>query len=152
MSKIVDTFFGGAEKKAAQAQVQGLRQGQDFIRQGVQTARGDIARLFPQAQQQQQQGFQAAMDIFQQTLPQQAQAFQGGNVAAQQALLAGLPQIQNAIFGAPVDYSAFQAYQQQPLNFDFTAQQLPQFTQQQPVTTINLGGGRPTYKNLLGGL
>ena len=126
MTFIKDTFFGGAEKKAAGKQVKAFEQGQQQVRQGVEEARGDLFRLFPQAQQSAQQGFQGALDVFGQVLPQQAQQFQGGNVAAQQALLAGFPQFQNAILGNQVDLSGFQPFQAQQPNFNFAQQQLPQ--------------------------
>ena len=87
-------------------------------------ARGDLFKLFPAAQQNTQQGYQGALDVFNQALPQQANAFQAGNVAAQNQLLAGMPQYQNAILGAPVDYSQFQATQLEQPNFDFANQQL----------------------------
>jgi hypothetical protein len=87
-------------------------------------ARGDLFKLFPAAQQNAQRGYQGALDVFSQSLPQQAGQFQAGNVAAQNQLLAGMPQFQNAILGAPVDYSQFQATQLQQPNFDFANQQL----------------------------
>lgn len=154
MSIIKDTFFGGAEKKAAQAQEKALGESQEFIREGIREGRADINRLFPEAQQMQQAGFQGALDIFGQALPQQANVFQQGNVGAQQALLSGLPQMNQAILGGPIDYSALQP---QTLDFDPSVfqQQLPtgivgaiEQTQQaaqpqQPVTggiLGNLGG------------
>jgi hypothetical protein len=87
-------------------------------------ARGDLFKLFPAAQQNAQRGYQGALDVFSQSLPQQAGQFQAGNVAAQNQLLAGMPQFQNAILGAPVDYSQFQATQLEQPNFDFANQQL----------------------------
>jgi hypothetical protein len=87
-------------------------------------ARGDLFKLFPSSQQNMQQGYQGALDVFKQSLPQQAGAMQAGNVAAQNQLLTGMPQFQNAILGAPVDYSQFQATQLQQPNFDFSNQQL----------------------------
>lgn len=114
MSIIKDTFFGGAEKKAAQAQQQGLEQAQRISQQAAAQARGDIMNLFPQAQQTGRQGFQQALDVFSQTLPQQTQAFTSGNVAAQNALLAGLPAMQSAILGTPSQPLDLQAFQFQP--------------------------------------
>lgn len=153
MSKVVDTFFGGAEKKAGQVQAQAAREGQQFVRQGVNEARADIARLFPLAGQQQQAGFQGALDVFRSSMPAQQQAFQGGNVAAQQALIQGLPQIQNAILGNPVNLGGIQAYQA-PLQNNFIPQQLPDFSQfqgaQQPVYTTAAQTGRGEYPLLAG--
>lgn len=127
MSFIKDTFFGGAEKKAAKAQTQAIQQGQAFTREGVEQARQDLFKLFPAAQQNLQQGFQGALDIFGQSLPAQTNVFQQGNVAAQQQLLAGLPQFQNAILGNQVDFSALQSTQLQMPDLGFFQQQLPQF-------------------------
>ena len=108
MSFIKDTFFGGAEKKAAKAQTDALQQGQAFTREGVAQARDDIFKLFPAAQQNAQQGFQGALDVFGQSLPAQTDVFQQGNLGAQQAILSSLPQMQNALFGNPVDLSQMQ--------------------------------------------
>lgn len=135
MTIIKDTFFGGAEKKAGKALEKSGEESQEFIRQGIEQAKGEISPLFAGARQAGQQGFQGALDVFRQTLPQQSQAFQGGNVAAQQALLAGLPQFQNAILGGQVDLSGFQPFQSQPIDFSFAQQQLPvlpQIQQQEP--------------------
>lgn len=125
MSIIKDTFFGGAEKKAAQAQERSAERGMDFIREGIETARGDINRLYPQAQDMLAGGFQGALDVFGQALPQQADVFQQGNMGAQQALMAGLPQANAAILGGPIDYSALQ--QPTALSYDmgWAQQQLP---------------------------
>ena len=165
MSIIKDTFFGGAEKKAAKAQTKALEQGQTFTREGVEQARGDLFKLFPAAQQNLQQGFQGALDVFGQSLPAQTDVFQQGNVGAQQQLLAGLPQFQNAIFGNQVDFSQLQPTQIQTPDLGFFQQQLPQFVDpfapqntqtdnpafQQPPQTGGFVG--PTFPggNLLGG-
>jgi len=113
-----------ASDKASAATKHASTTASDQVRQSVEQARGDINRLFPQAQERAQQGFQQAADVFGSTVPQQANQFQGGNVAAQQALLAGLPQMQNAILGGPVDYSQFQPYQAAPIDFGFANQQI----------------------------
>jgi hypothetical protein len=139
MGFVKDNFFGGAEKKAAKAQQKGLERGQEFVREGVEEARQDLFRLFPQAQQSTQQGFQGGLNVLGQALPQQAQAFQGGNVAAQQALISGLPQIQNAILGGQVDLSGITPFQGQLPSFNFAQQQLP-FAQGVPQTPPVLGG------------
>lgn len=132
MSIIKDTFFGGAEKKAAKAIEKNLEKSQAFTREGVAQARGEIQELFPQAQQDLQQGFQGALDVFAQTIPQQTAAFTGGNVAAQQALLAGLPQQQAAILGgqAALQPLNIQPFQFQP-DLSFAQQTLPQIKQAQ---------------------
>lgn len=127
MSIITDTFFGGAEKKAAKAQQKGIEKGIQTTKAAADQARGDLFRLFPAAQQNAQQGFQGALDVFSQSLPAQTQAFQQGNVGAQQQLLAGLPLMQNAILGGQIDYSQLQPYQVQTPDTGFFNQQLPEF-------------------------
>jgi len=147
MSFIKDTFFGGAEKKAAKVQQAGLEQGQADIRAGQAQARQDVLKLFPAAQENIGLGFQGALDVFGQSLPAQTDVFQQGNVGAQQALINALPQFQNAILGGQVDFSAFQPTQIQAPDLGFFQQQLPQFTDpfapppQQQVTTIPTQGG-----------
>lgn len=127
MSIIKDTFFGGAEKKAAKAQQKGIEKGIQATQQATNQARQDINRLYPAAQENLLAGFQGALDVFGQSLPAQTQAFQQGNVNAQQSLLAGLPMMQNAILGGQIDYSQLQP-RQVNVNTDFFSQQLPQFT------------------------
>lgn len=126
MTIIKDVFFGGAEKKAAQAQQKGIEAGIDATQQATAQARSDLFKLFPAAQQNIQQGFQGALDVFGQSIPAQTQAFQQGNVGAQQQLLAGLPQIQNALLGGAIDYSQLQPVNVQA-DLGFAQQQLPQF-------------------------
>lgn len=127
MSVIKDTFFGGAEKKAAKAQQKGIEAGIEATKEATQQARGDLMNLFPAAQQNIQQGFQGALDVFGQSLPAQTNVFQQGNVGAQQALLSGLPQMQNAILGGQIDLSGLQPFQVQQPDLSFFQQQLPQF-------------------------
>lgn len=126
MSIIKDTFFGGAEKKAAKAQQKGREKGIAATQAATRKAEGQLMDIFPAAQQNLQQGFQGALDVFGQSLPAQTQAFQQGNVGAQQQLLAGLPQIQNALFGNQVEFSQLQPTQIQP-DLGFAQQQLPDF-------------------------
>ena len=115
LSDLVGSFTGSTARDAAKEQTKALEQSQDFIRKGVQDARKDVNAIFPQARQSAGQGFQGALDIFSKLIPQQAGLFQQGNVGAQQALLAGLPQMNNAILGAPIDYSSMQP---QTLNYN----------------------------------
>jgi len=127
MSKVKDTFFGGAEKKAGKAEKKALEASQEFIAKQTDIARTESTRLFGGAQEAQRAGFQAALDIFGQSVPEQARLFGAGNVAAQQQLIGGLPQIQAALLGQPVDFSQFQATQLTP-DLSFTQAQLPQST------------------------
>jgi len=147
MSIIKDTFFGGAEKKAAKSQQQGIERGIQATERATEQARRDLGQLFPQARQDLQQGFQGALDVFGQSLPAQAQAFQQGNVNAQEALLAGLPQFQNAILGGQVDFSQLQPTQVQTPGLGFFQQTLPQVQLQQQNAALNGGLGAYTPNN-----
>jgi len=137
MSFIKDVFFGGAEKKAAEAQAEALGQSQEFIKQGIEQARGAAIPLFNAAGQNVQQGFQGALDVFGQTIPQQFQAFQGGNVGAQEALLSGLGQQQAAILGQQLNPNALQAQTLNLPDFSTFQQQLPDFTSINQALGIN---------------
>ena len=121
-----DVVSGDSTREAGEAEKQAKLDAIDKLEQNTQQSQQYIYDLFPQAQQRGQQGFQSAMDVFGQTMPQQANQLLGGNVAAQQNLLGGMQQQHNAILGGPVDYSQFQPYHAQPMNFDFANQQLPQ--------------------------
>lgn len=126
MSKVTDSFFGGAERKAGKKMSEAARRGQDFIREGTEQARGDIMPLFDASQQNRQMGAQAALDIFGAAVPEQARLFGLGNVGAQQVLGQGAQQYQNAILGNPVNYSFARPQQIQP-DLSFMQNQLPQF-------------------------
>lgn len=137
MSIIKDTFFGGAEKKAAKAQQKGIEKGIEATERAAKQARQDLFNIFPQSRQDIQQGFQGALDVFGQSLPAQTQAFQQGNVGAQQTLLAGLPQIQNALLGGAIDFSQLQP-QRLDIDTSFFQQQLPQQVSPQNTTGTNI--------------
>lgn len=94
---------------------------QQFIEDQVEQARGDLFKLFPQAQESRRLGAQAGLDLFGEVIPQQLEAFQGGNVAAQQQLIQGLPQFQNAILGQPTNLN----FQPTQLGAEFNVPQLP---------------------------
>lgn len=129
MSKIKDTFFGGAEKKASRREREGLAKAREAFEAGIEKAETKIGQLFPAAEQNLQLGFQGALDVFGQTAPQQLGAFQTGNVGAQEALIAGVPQFQNAILGLPAGVQ--QQATQIPIDTSFAQQQLPQFISSQ---------------------
>jgi hypothetical protein len=155
MSIIKDTFFGGAEKKAAKAQQQGIERGIDETRRATEEARQAVTPLFGQARQDLNQGFQGALDVFSQSLPAQMQTFQQGNVGAQEQLLAGLPQFQNAILGNQIDFSQLQPAQVQTPDLGFFQQTLPQIQQQQQLAAMNSGLGpytpdNPIFNNRMG--
>ncbi len=136
-----------SSKRAVSAQVDAGDKSSQQLAASTAQARNDLFKLFPAAQQNTQQGYQGALDVFKQALPQQAGVFQAGNVAAQNQLLAGMPQYQNAILGAPVDYSQFQATQLEQPSFDFANQQL-QYTDPYalpPPTDQSFAGGGANF-------
>lgn len=114
-----------ASKKAAKASVKSSDASIRATQQAAEEARGDVNRLFPQAQQVANQGFRGALGVFGESVPAQFDVFQQGNVGAQQQVLAGLPQIQNAILGGNVDLSGLQPFQVQNVPTDFLQQQTP---------------------------
>ena len=125
MSKIKDSFFGGAEKKAGRKQRKELAKARAAVEAAAEEARTGATTLFGGAQEAQRLGFQGALDIFGQSVPEQARLFGAGNVGAQEQLIAGLPQIQRALLGQQVDFSQFQPTTLTP-NLAFTQQTLPQ--------------------------
>jgi hypothetical protein len=144
-----------ATKASVRASEQAGEKSSQQIAASTAQARNDLFKLFPAAQENAQRGYQGALDVFNQALPQQAGVFQAGNVAAQNQLLAGMPQYQNAILGAPVDYSQFQATQLQQPSFDFANQQL-QYTDpyapppQQQFQSNRVGFNQQAVNNLGG--
>lgn len=119
-----------SSKRAAEAQQDATDQSIAYTREATAEARKDIDKYFPQAQATTAAGFKGALDTFNQFMPAQTDVYQQGNVGAQQALLSGLPQMQNAILGAPIDYSAFQP---QRLDFDTSI-----FNQSLPTEMTNI--------------
>ena len=152
MSIIKDTFFGGAEKKAAKAQQKGIESGIAATQAATRRAEQQALPLFSAAQQNAGLGFQGALDVFGQSLPAQTSAFQQGNMGAQQQLLAGLPQIQNALLGNQIDFSQLQPTQVQTPDLGFFQQQLPQFVNPfAPSTNQQMGqGGLPPNDGFAG--
>jgi hypothetical protein len=144
-----------ATKASVRASEQAGEKSSQQIAASTAQARNDLFKLFPAAQENAQRGYQGALDVFNQALPQQAGVFQAGNVAAQNQLLAGMPQYQNAILGAPVDYSQFQATQLQQPSFNFANQQL-QYTDpyapppQQQFQSNRVGFNQQAVNNLGG--
>ncbi|MCP3702051.1 MAG: hypothetical protein GY954_03860 [Alteromonas sp.] len=114
-----------AAKEARRKQLESLSAAERLQQEGIDQARTDINRLFPQAMEAQRGGYQGALDVFGQALPAQANVFQQGNVGAQQAILAGLPMAQAAILGGQIDYSGLQPFQAQTPDLSFFQQTLP---------------------------
>lgn len=148
---------GVASNRAAKKGAKAAERGQDILAQSREQARGDVNRIFPQAQEMQAQGFDNFRNFLNdQVVPQQTQPFIGGNMAAQAQVARGLPQIQNAILGRQTDLSGFKARQvgQQP-SFDLGAIN-PQPVETQPPNStqfnldeflknlnVNIGGETP---------
>lgn len=135
MGKLVKTIFGGTDDSAQEGQIEQNAAARQYIEQMAGQGRADLMNFAPGAEANRNMGYQSALDVYGQTIPQQLDTFQQGNVGAQNMLLAGMPQFQNAIMGAPVDYSMFQPQQ---IGYDagYAQQQLPQFQ-----TTADLLGG-----------
>ena len=141
------SILGGLSQRssassAQRSQERALAEGREISAQATEQARGDVNRLFAEAQEQQAAGFQQAQQLFGQTIPQQADVFQAGNVAAQQQLLSGLPQFQQAILGGPIDFSALQPTQLQQPDFGIFAQVAAPPPQPEPTPGIFGPGGR----------
>ena len=144
MSFVKDTFFGGAEKKAARAQQQNLEQSQQFVRQAAREAEGKATDLFERSTETIGRGLEGAQNILQELTPAQQDLVTQSNMAAQNTLLAGLPQIKNAILGgAPVDLSGLQA-QQFSTPTDFLNQPLPNFVPEPVPQQPNIGPITPS--------
>jgi len=105
MGFIKDTFFGGAEKKAAQNQVDAAREAQQISRQYYDDARKSIMDLmgpsysnimnaYQGASQLIGQGKLNASDILRQSFQNSNQIIQSGNDAAINAILGGPSQMQ----------------------------------------------------------
>ena len=110
--------------KASKAATSAADKAAGQVKDAAGMARDDLFRLFPAAQANNMQGYQGALDVFKQSTPQQMAFGQSGNIAAQNQLISGMPQYQNAILGAPVDYSQFQATDLGQPNLGFMNQQL----------------------------
>lgn len=113
-----------ASNKALDAQSDAADKSASQLAASQAQARGDLFKLFPAAQDNAMQGYQGAIDVFKQSTPQQMAFGQSGNIAAQNQLINAMPQYQNAILGAPVDYSQFQATDLGQPNLGFMNQQL----------------------------
>lgn len=115
---IADTVSAQRSVKSAERQ---REESQAFIESQIKQARGDLFKLFPEAQESRRAGAQAGLDLIQQSVPQQLGAFQQGNIGAQQITAAGFPQQMNAILGQPINTS----FQPVRINTDFQVPQLP---------------------------
>ncbi len=141
MGFIKDTFFGGAEKKAAKAQEQSAKEAQQISRQYYDDARksimdlmgpsyGNIMNAYQGASQLIGQGRLSASDILRQSFQNSNQIIQSGNDAAINAILGGPSQMQQPTiaqgFGLPTPRIA----QSQPTGLRSMAAQSPQFSVQ----------------------
>lgn len=115
-----------SQRKSVESMEDQRNRSQEFIERSMKQARGDLFKLFPEAQESRQQGLQAGIDVLKQSVPIQAQAFQGGNMAAQKALLGGQGGIEAAFLGQPYQ-SSQDPYRFNLSNVDFQMPQAPQF-------------------------
>lgn len=115
---IADTRSARRATESAERQ---REESQAFIESQIKQARGDLFKLFPQAQESRRLGAQAGLDLIAQTVPQQLGAFQQGNVAAQQTAVSGFEQQMNAILGQPIQTD----FQPVRIGADFQVPQLP---------------------------
>lgn len=114
-----------AQKDASEAHKQASDEARFAADIAKSQAKGDLNRLYRQAQESSTMGAQGAIDVLGQSVPQQIRSFQQGNIGAQQALLSGLPQIHNAILGGNINYGAFQPFSIQGLDTGFLTQEVP---------------------------
>lgn len=145
-SAVVGASAARSDRKSAEKQ---SKRAQAAIKTGVEEARADIARIFPQAQAQRLGGFQGAQQVFQGVVPQQVGAFQQGIGQAQQTVSATPQQQINALLGLGTDLSFLQPQPQFQPNFEFLDVPLAgQAPQQQirplrPPQGVNFGGFGP---------
>ena len=108
MSSVVKTVFGGSDDSAQEAQIEANERSAQLIARQAQVAKGEVNRLFPQADAARNRGLGLAAEVLAGATPEQLRLSDQGNLQAQRALLSGLPQVQNAILGQPVDLSGLQ--------------------------------------------
>ena len=113
------------DRKSATESVKSAQRQRDesqaFIEKNINQARGDLFRLFPQAQESRRLGAQAGLDLIAQTVPQQLGAFQQGNIGAQDITAAGFRQQLNAVLGQPIQTD----FQPVRIDTDFQVPDLP---------------------------
>lgn len=130
---------GGMDSRSAKKSIESAEEqkalSQEFIKQQMDQARGDLFKLFPSAQDSQQKGLQAQLGVIKQGFPMQVNAFREGNIMAQQQLINALPQIQNAILGRPMNLGGLQA---QRVNGGVDTAQMPQAPQFQQIQGLGL--------------
>ena len=163
MGIINDVLFGGAEKKAAQAQANATKESMQITKEGVQEAKNALNEISPLALQMLGGSAQQGIDLLGAATQSQANLAQEGNVKAQEQIANSLPMIQAALMGTPLDFSKMQATKLQLPNMGFLNQKvspninIPQ--QQQPMqqpaqTPFNRVGGSQGFdiQKLLSGI
>jgi len=130
----LSSMLNKPDTSAQRGQVAANDRAQAFIESQSAKAERSSEALFGGAEGNILAGNEAAYALLRQLGPQQIGAFQQGNVGAQQQLIGGMSQVQAALMGQPVDYSAFQPYQQQVNMAPFDTQ-MPQFTTSQQALT-----------------
>ena len=124
-------LFGGSNDDALKAQSAQNRETLAYQKQLNNQARGDLNRLFPQAQETRRSGFADALAMFGQTMPQQFDLMSQGRANVEDTLINGQSQVQRALLGLPTDMSGLR---KAPLQVDtsFANRQLPEAVSYQP--------------------
>lgn len=165
MGIIKDTLFGGAEKKAAQAQSAAADKAMAITKEGVTEAKNALNEMSPLAMSMLGGTAQQGLDLMAAGAPQAAELMQSGNVGAQDQLASALPLIQAALMGQPIDFSKIQSQKLKLPDMGFLKQKLPNsinvpqpVAQQQPTQQPNpmfnmyMGNQLPnSFSSYLGG-
>ena len=127
-----------ASSKAAKSARSGQKEALRATTAATGQARGDITRLFGEAEESRGEAFGNVLDFISGAPSQQIAPFQRGNVLAQEQVGRGLTQVQRAILGQDVDLSGFQAKTVgAPESFDFD---LSRFRQPEEAPQFDLSG------------
>lgn len=156
MGIINDMLFGGAEKKAAQAQANATKESMQITKEGVQEAKNALNEMNPLALQMLGGSAQQGIDLLGAATQGQANVSQEGNVKAQEQIANSLPMIQAALMGQPLDFSQIKPTKLQMPNMSFLNQKIspainiPQQTQAQPAQNqFNRVGGNQAFGSFM---
>ena len=105
-----DFLFGGESDTGIKENRRENREYRRYIDEKEEVARNDLNSIIPAARESSRQAYQEAIQLLRRLPMQQNKLLANDNMSAQAALLGGAQQYQNAIMGAPVDFSAFQPY------------------------------------------
>ncbi len=106
---IAGAVIGGvSSSKASKKGIKGQEKAARIFREGTEKAGATSTELINNARRLTRRAARQNLQLLGKTRQQVTEPFQQGNVAAQGAIAAGLQQQQNALLGAPTDFSAFQ--------------------------------------------